>query len=355
MENQTTVDSQPTERPKSQLDRDIENFNRQQRELHGKLSDHQDGTNGRTNGPSSQTTDSCGAKCTKCFTKFCLSFRLCSDCCHEECSYCCKLCWSGDGGDGDGIGAMTFIFDTNGGGDDCGHDGGGGDCDCGDWTDKCTTICINKQILGIRCWTLVLWSEPIDHGRESTSVCLWITLDRTQRAFSTSIRLRIDVEIFVRFSTLFRRWFDIESTSKLQGRRRIDVDISTVFYLASKRRRKSVEKSTSKFRLARWGEYFCLSACELHWTGAFSINLGVSRHTDSVRLFSSYHGQFTLYLNSPIIPIHSLIPQLSFFNHMMDFGTRSWVIIALCGSLCVRWHAQSLCSLGDISETPLEY
>ncbi len=57
----------------------------------------------------------------------------------------------------------------------------------------------------------------------------------SQWAFSTSNRRRnFDVETFLRFSTLFRR--------------RIDVDISTVFI----RRRKSVENRRLKFRLARW-------------------------------------------------------------------------------------------------------
>ena len=41
----------------------------------------------------------------------------------------------------------------------------------------------------------------------------------------------------------------VESTSKLQVRIRIDVDISTVFYLASKKRRKSVENRRRNFDL----------------------------------------------------------------------------------------------------------
>ena len=71
-----------------------------------------------------------------------------------------------------------------------------------------------------------------------------------------------------KYSHNFQCFFDVEISnvdsnlmSKLQVRRRIDVDISTVLYLASKKSQKSVEKSTSKFRLARWEASKVLNQC----------------------------------------------------------------------------------------------
>ncbi len=59
-----------------------------------------------------------------------------------------------------------------------------------------------------------------------------------------------DVEIFLRFSTLFRRWFDVESTSIF---RRVFIWRRKNVEKPLKNRRRNFDgNSTSKFRLARW-------------------------------------------------------------------------------------------------------
>ena len=84
---------------------------------------------------------------------------------------------------------------------------------------------------------------------------------------STSIQ-----HIFLPFSTLFwRQNFNVESTSKLHN---FDIESTSIFrrifYLASKKRQKSVEKSTSKYR--HWFNVKILT-CPL------GLNIKISKQT----------------------------------------------------------------------------
>ncbi len=78
---------------------------------------------------------------------------------------------------------------------------------------------------------------------------IWVL---SQRAFSKSIRCRNIRTSFNAFVTSIRCQIDVETSTLTSIRRRIDVKISMFFIWRRINVEKSVEKATSKFRLARW-------------------------------------------------------------------------------------------------------
>ena len=96
-------------------------------------------------------------------------------------------------------------------------------------------------------------------------------MEHSQREILTSIQRRIDVEILnvekaLKNVRIFRRL--LKKRRNFAVRRQFDVDISTVFYSASKKkRRKGVEKSTSKYLHRFDVEISAVSAGLLHYYG----------------------------------------------------------------------------------------